>query len=1030
MQSATLCSPHRLSVDVRKLQTGPAMRKRYRSCSSVCVDVDKVASTCSPHLCVGFLFLILYLAASSAASALPLCHTSLTHTIHTTLSHTTLSPTIFHTQLCHTHHLSHTTLSHNFVTHNFVTHHLSHTTLSHTTLSHTTLSHTIFHTQLCHTPSFTHNFVTHNFVTHHLSHTTLSHTTLSHTIFHTSLCHTQLCHPTSLTHNFVTHHLSRTTLSHTHTTLWQTTLSHTQLCHPPSFTHNFVTHNFGRRGTWRHLPSFLVAGVALGDIYLRLAWQAWHLETSTCVWRGRRGTCCTWWRAWSPLVAVGRPGRRATLRGRRGTWRRLPAFGVAGVALGDIYLRLAWQAWRLLRLVARLVAVGRLGRRASLRGRRGTWWHSPSFCVAGVALGDIYLRLAWQAWHLFVSRGRRGTWRHLPAFGVAGVALGDIYLRLAWQAWHLETSTCVWRGRRGTCCTWWRAWSPLVAVGRPGRRATLRGRCGTWRHLPAFGVSGVAGVALGDIMRHLPLFHVAGVALWDLYLHLAGQGWDLETSTCVWCGRRGTCCTWWRAWSPLVAVGRRWSPGAPRHFAWQAWHLETPTFVSRGWRGTWRHLPAFGVAGVALGDIYLRLAWQAWHLLHLVARLVAVGRRWSPLVAWGAAPLSVAGVALGDIHLRFAWQACRLETSTCVWHGRRGTCSFHVAGVALGDIHLRFAWQAWHLETSTFVSRGRWALGCLCLDPPSLTHHLSNTTFVTHHLWHTTLSHTIFDTPSFTHHLCHTPSFTHTIFYTQLCHTPSLTLHLLHTTLSPTIFDTPSFTHHFVTHPHPHTIFHTTLSHTIFHTPSLTHHLSHTTLSHTIFHHTIFHTPSFTHNFVTHHLWHTLFHTPSLSNSIQNAMWQQNAWMCIDLSLEWDCGSRPNFSELFEAQPWRPWRPRFTRIQWQLRWKLPTWRSLCCHGGASSAGSMDTPKWRSLKGTNLTKQLGKAPWPDQASSLSIPWQSGLSSALVDHCRPIWASQLLIPGRACTRSYKLTVLIATFSGGTKVEFQSSVIAWLV
>ena len=31
-----------------------------------------------------------------------------------------------------------------------------------------------------------------------------------------------------------------------------------------------------------------VAGVALGDSHLRFAWQAWHLETSTFVLRGRR----------------------------------------------------------------------------------------------------------------------------------------------------------------------------------------------------------------------------------------------------------------------------------------------------------------------------------------------------------------------------------------------------------------------------------------------------------------------------------------------------------------------------------------------------------------------------------------------------------------------------------------------------------------------------------------------------------------------------------------------------------------------
>ena len=69
------------------------------------------------------------------------------------------------------------------------------------------------------------------------------------------------------------------------------------------------------------------------------------------------------------------------------------------------------------------------------------WWRAwaglvagdaAALCVAGVALGDIHLRFAWQAWHLEASpnatftvvlRGRRGTWRHLLWFCVAGVAL-------------------------------------------------------------------------------------------------------------------------------------------------------------------------------------------------------------------------------------------------------------------------------------------------------------------------------------------------------------------------------------------------------------------------------------------------------------------------------------------------------------------------------------------------------------------------------------------------------------------------------
>ena len=73
---------------------------------------------------------------------------------------------------------------------------------------------------------------------------------------------------------------------------------------------------------------------------------------------------------------------------------------MAGVAFGDILLRFAWQAWHLLHLVARL----------------GPDWSpvTPRY-------------FAWQAWHLVtsisVSRGRRGTRRHSPSFCVAGVAL-------------------------------------------------------------------------------------------------------------------------------------------------------------------------------------------------------------------------------------------------------------------------------------------------------------------------------------------------------------------------------------------------------------------------------------------------------------------------------------------------------------------------------------------------------------------------------------------------------------------------------
>ena len=54
-----------------------------------------------------------------------------------------------------------------------------------------------------------------------------------------------------------------------------------------------------------------VAGVALGDMDLHFAWQAWHLVTWIVTLRGRR--------AWVPVDAVD-----------------AAAFDVAGVALGDI----------------------------------------------------------------------------------------------------------------------------------------------------------------------------------------------------------------------------------------------------------------------------------------------------------------------------------------------------------------------------------------------------------------------------------------------------------------------------------------------------------------------------------------------------------------------------------------------------------------------------------------------------------------------------------------------------------------------
>ena len=126
---------------------------------------------------------------------------------------------------------------------------------------------------------------------------------------------------------------------------------------------------------------------------------------------------------WSTFIEVsGSPassddfGRRVVLRGRRGTWSTSSSFCVAGAALRAPQARFAWQVQHLehLRLVLR-------GRRSTwstsgsfLRGRRGTWSTSGSFCVAGTALGAPPARFAWQAQHLehlrLVLRAKGSTW--------------------------------------------------------------------------------------------------------------------------------------------------------------------------------------------------------------------------------------------------------------------------------------------------------------------------------------------------------------------------------------------------------------------------------------------------------------------------------------------------------------------------------------------------------------------------------------------------------------------------------------------
>ena len=64
-----------------------------------------------------------------------------------------------------------------------------------------------------------------------------------------------------------------------------------------------------------------------------------------------------------------------------------------------------------LALVACLVCEGCPWRHGALRGRLGARRHQRSFCLAGVALGDIHAAFAWQPrrlWHWAASGGSLG----------------------------------------------------------------------------------------------------------------------------------------------------------------------------------------------------------------------------------------------------------------------------------------------------------------------------------------------------------------------------------------------------------------------------------------------------------------------------------------------------------------------------------------------------------------------------------------------------------------------------------------------
>jgi len=129
----------------------------------------------------------------------------------------------------------------------------------------------------------------------------------------------------------------------------------------------------------RDAAALCMAGVALGEIHLRFTWRGTWGHPSLFL-RRRQGTSGSGLGLVACLVAVSRPWRRGTLRGRRGTWR---------------HAHLTWQAWHWAGSGGELGPLGACD--------------AAALCVAGVALADIHFRFPCHAWHFWHWAGSGGA---------------------------------------------------------------------------------------------------------------------------------------------------------------------------------------------------------------------------------------------------------------------------------------------------------------------------------------------------------------------------------------------------------------------------------------------------------------------------------------------------------------------------------------------------------------------------------------------------------------------------------------------